>query len=300
MHALHAQPSPVDRSGSTWLEVGEETEWWMRREDASVPDVTLCSAFQPIFGLRPSGVAGTEALLRAYLNDGAQISPPVMFARRSASEAVSLDKLCHRTHLHNAANVLQSGERLFLNFRPETLFAVGYAHELVQAVKRADLSPSQVVIEVVESGGSLHQLVDAVEEFRGHGFQIALDDFGVGLSNIDRLVRLTPDVVKLDRSLLVSAMQSSRAAAVFSKLVGLLHEVDSAVVVEGVETQADLDFAALVDADMAQGFYLARPASLRMPYGHATSVIGNALHVAHTRPDITTRPSIPRIGAGCQ
>jgi EAL domain-containing protein (putative c-di-GMP-specific phosphodiesterase class I) len=276
MHAAHALLSQADRSGSKWLEVGEETEWWMSGGDAPVPDVTLCSAFQPIFGLRFGDFAGTEALLRAYLNDGAQISPPAMFARRSATEATSLDKLCHRTHLHNAANALQSGERLFLNFRPETLLVAGYADELVQTVRRAELSPGQVVIEVVESGGSLHRLADAVEEFRGHGFQIALDDFGVGLSNIDRLIRLAPDVVKLDRSLLVSAMQNSRAALVFSKLVGLLHEAQSAVVVEGVETQADLDFTVAVQADMAQGFYLARPASLRMPYGHANSVIDDA------------------------
>jgi EAL domain-containing protein (putative c-di-GMP-specific phosphodiesterase class I) len=129
---MHAQLSQADRSGSTWLEVCEETERWATNGAAPVPDVTLCSTFQPIFSLRSSDVAGTEALRRAYLNDGAQTSPPAMFGRRPVGEAVSLDKLCHRTHLHNAAGVLHSGERLFLNFRPETLFVSGYAGDLVR------------------------------------------------------------------------------------------------------------------------------------------------------------------------
>jgi hypothetical protein len=93
MYVPHAQPSPLDRSGAIWREVGEETEWWIGSGDAPDPDVTVCSAFQPIFRIPSCEVAGTEALLRAYLHDGAQISPPVMFARRSASEAVSLDAL---------------------------------------------------------------------------------------------------------------------------------------------------------------------------------------------------------------
>ncbi|WP_206956053.1 EAL domain-containing protein [Trinickia acidisoli] len=302
MHTLRAQPSPADLASSTWLEVGEETEWWVRSGVA--PDITLCSSFQPIFSLRSGNVAGTEALLRAYLNDGAQISPPAMFAQRSMDEAVSLDQRCHRTHLHNAASVLCSGEQLFLNFRPETLLVAGYASELVQTVKRASLAPGQVVIEVVEAGGSLHQLADAVVEFRNSGFQIALDDFGVGLSNIDRLVQLQPDVVKLDRSLLTFAMRNSRAAAVFLKLVALLREAGSAVVVEGVETQADLDFAAMVEADMVQGFYLARPASLRMPYGHASTVIDNVWFVARSfrraRRRNMEESKIVRDGAACQ
>lgn len=282
MHARRAQSSPADRSVQTWLEVGEETEWWVGNGDAPVPNVTLCSAFQPIFSLGSSDVSATEALLRAYFSDGEQISPPALFARRSVSAGISLDKLCHRTHLHNAASVLRTGERLFLNFRPETLCLEGYADELVQSAKNANLSPGQVVVEVVESGCSLHHLADGVEQFRSHGFQIALDDFGAGLSNVDRLIRLMPEVVKLDRSLLVSAMQNTHAAGMFERLVSLLHESESAVIVEGVETQADLDFAIAMQVDMVQGFYLARPASLRMPYGHATNVICNARHTAYS------------------
>jgi EAL domain-containing protein (putative c-di-GMP-specific phosphodiesterase class I) len=228
-------------------------------------------------------------LLRAYLNDGAPVSPPAMFARRTGGEACSLDALSQNTHLHNAARVMRGNEKIFLNFRPETLCVPGYANAFARTVARADLSASRVVIEVVESGGSLHQLADAVEEFRSYGFKIALDDFGAGQSNMDRLFRLAPDIVKLDRSLLVSAMRSSNASVVFLNLVSLLHDAGSSVVVEGIETQADLDFAAAVGADMVQGFYLARPASLRMPYGHAMRMISNARHSLLSSRDIQVK-----------
>ena len=65
---------------------------------------------------------------------------------------------------------------------------------------------------------------------------IAVDDFGAGHANIDRLWRLEPDIVKLDRSLLRDASQTRQARALYPRLVAMLQEIGALVVAEGWKT----------------------------------------------------------------
>lgn len=89
---------------------------------------------------------------------------------------------------------------------------------------------------------------------------IALDDFGAGHSNIDRVWQLQPDIVKLDRQLIQQAAETPRVACLLPRLVSLLHEAGAFVLIEGVETQREALLAMECDADFVQGFYFARPA----------------------------------------
>ena len=67
-----------------------------------------------------------------------------------------------------------------------------------------NIDPANVVIEILETGVSDEsQLVDAVNLYRSLGCKVAIDDFGVGFSNFDRLWRLRPDFVKIDRSIIL-------------------------------------------------------------------------------------------------
>jgi EAL domain-containing protein (putative c-di-GMP-specific phosphodiesterase class I) len=91
------------------------------------------------------------------------------------------------------------------------------------------------------------------------GASIAMDDFGIGRSNFDRVVALRPDVVKIDRSVLAAAMGRERACRVLPGMIDLLHESHARVAVEGIETQREALFAIGAKADYLQGFYFAAP-----------------------------------------
>ena len=88
---------------------------------------------------------------------------------------------------------------------------------------------------------------------------LAIDDFGAGHSNFERVWNLKPDIVKLDRSLLLRAESSKRNKKMLNSLVDLLHQAGCLVVIEGVEEQAQALIAMDSGADFIQGYYFAKP-----------------------------------------
>ncbi len=118
----------------------------------------------------------------------------------------------------------------------------------------------RLVLEVLENEMSdLAAFEAALKITRAHGCLIAIDDFGAGHSNFDRVWRLQPDIVKLDRSLIARAASDRRAQRVVSQMVSLLHECGSMVLMEGVETVEEALIAMESDADMVQGYFFGRP-----------------------------------------
>jgi cyclic di-GMP phosphodiesterase Gmr len=123
--------------------------------------------------------------------------------------------------------------------------------------------PSRLSIEITEGVFTDKDAVAMIAEIRRLGVRVAVDDFGVGFSSLSSLQRLPADVVKLDRSF-VSAVDATMPPGDLSFLtavVTLAHTAGLAVVIEGVETQAQLDAVVLAGVDAIQGYYLARPMS---------------------------------------
>jgi EAL domain-containing protein (putative c-di-GMP-specific phosphodiesterase class I) len=89
-----------------------------------------------------------------------------------------------------------------------------------------------------------------ISHFRQLGCLIAIDDFGAGHSNFDRIWDLQPDIVKIDRRLIQDAGHSRRVERILTGIVSLLHEAGSLVVVEGVETEDEALVAIAANADM--------------------------------------------------
>jgi EAL domain-containing protein (putative c-di-GMP-specific phosphodiesterase class I) len=226
-------------------------------------DLTLCSAFQPIFSLSHRRLIGYEALLRAQDPAGNDVPPMSLLGRTSPNGHWSnLERGVQLLHASNFTRIADVRDRLFLNTRPNGFIVSREYRHLVEAtLGRLHLSPDRIVLEVLEvPGGNLQQLVEGIASFREQGFLIALDDFGAGHSNIDRVWQLQPDIVKLDRGVIEQAAQNSRVARLLLRLISLLHDAGALVLAEGVETAREAMIAMECDADFVQGFYFARPA----------------------------------------
>jgi EAL domain-containing protein (putative c-di-GMP-specific phosphodiesterase class I) len=119
---------------------------------------------------------------------------------------------------------------------------------------------SHVVIEIKETANADEAaLADAVSNYRSLGYCIAVDDFGPAHSGLERVLKLQPDIVKLDGALIQAAEHWSDAAASFNQLVNKFHKAGIQVAVKGIETARQLEIAKNSDADLLQGFHLARP-----------------------------------------
>lgn len=223
----------------------------------------LSSHFQPIYSLVHRRAIGYEALVRVH-QDGQGISPMQLFSEpQSDAEQIRLDRLCRMLHVANYQRLQQQPLWLFLNSQPKA-FVHGrrYGPFFAELLQRYQIPPQQIVLEILETEiDDPALLYDAVSFFRELGCLIAIDDFGAGHSNVDRIWRLSPDLVKLDRSMVLEASRSSKVRNVLSGLVSLLHEAGALVLLEGIETQDEALIAMDCDADFVQGYYFARPAA---------------------------------------
>ena len=247
-------------------------------------DYYLISHFQPLYSLSHQKQVGFEALLRGEQGNGALVPPAVLFAPKPSSDEGALDRASHAVHLANARGSLPDDAWLFLNILPATFIAEGYADQLAKITRAVGLEPERVILEILEShGGSVDDMSRAAALYREHGFLIAVDDFGAGQSNLDRLLRIRPDLVKLDGEL-IRATGHGTEQPILPKLVSLLHQAGMLVVVEGVETTEELILAVESNVDFAQGYLLGRPAAEIVPPDSVHRRIDEAFNViAHGR-----------------
>jgi EAL domain-containing protein (putative c-di-GMP-specific phosphodiesterase class I) len=227
-------------------------------------DLNITSNFQPIFSFSHRKSIGYEALLRARDPAGKEISPRVIFGSADAKGQWSnLERGAQFLHVCNFARVASANDVLFLNTRPDGfIVSEAYRRRVESTLRRINLAPERIVLEVLETpNGNLQRLIEGTATFRKQGYLIALDDFGAGHSNIDRVWQLQPDIVKLDRRVIEQAATFPRVARSLPRPVSLLHETGALVLIEGVETQQEALLAMECDADLAQGFYFSRPSA---------------------------------------
>lgn len=227
----------------------------------------LYSVFQPILYASDLKPFAYEALLRVRSLAGELLGPQDLFKRTEVSEEILyLDRLCRVIHSINFFS--QSPDRkltLFLNVDGRHLLNVangGHGRTFQSLLEFCGIRPQQVVLEIVESlvADSTH-LVEALESYQKLGYRIAIDDFGSRESNFDRLWNLSPDIVKLDRSLVSQSVINARARRVLPKLVDIIHELGATVVCEGIEDEEQHRIAVDAGTDLLQGYYYARPAA---------------------------------------
>lgn len=232
------------------------------RASAQLGEYRLSSHFQPIVSLSHQRVIGHEGLMRASKADGQAVSPlDLLLAAQHKGELVVVDRVARALHVLNRPT--HDAQWLFLNVHPEV-----FVEPLASSSFTADLLSHQrltntdVVIEVLEDAIRDERLfAERVERLHQAGFLIALDDFGAGHSNFDRVWTVKPDIVKLDRSFALRIEHDAGARRLMPRIVNLLHEAGSLVLLEGIETAVQAQIALDSDIDFVQGYYFARPSA---------------------------------------
>jgi EAL domain-containing protein (putative c-di-GMP-specific phosphodiesterase class I) len=129
--------------------------------------------------------------------------------------------------------------------------------EVEDALRRADLDPGSLTLEITESflvedgessSGTIRRLKDL-------GVRLAIDDFGVGYSSLSYLRYLPVDQLKLDRVLLENLDKDPKNLAIVRAAVDLGHALDIEVVAEGVETPEEFEELRKLGCDVGQGMY---------------------------------------------
>jgi len=229
--------------------------------------LTLSSHFQPVFCVRRDASVGHEALLRAESADGTALRARAVFQSLDRSARTRLDWMCRALHLRNFATVDPGSAKLHLNTHPAAL--VDDAEEgrsFAELVRFYGLAPERVVLEVLETDSTdERRLGEATAAHRALGFGIAMDHFGQGHSNFDRVAMLRPKIVKLDCATLRHALGDTQARRMLPSLVDMLKDTGADVAIKGVDSAADTIAAIEAGAAYVQGFHLGAPT--RTPRG---------------------------------
>ena len=212
----------------------------------------LTPVFQPIVELATGRLAGYEALTRFTGAEPAR-PPDLWFAQaRRCGLGPALEAKAIAVALSVPGR--PPGTFLSLNVSPAALISAEVAAVLPQ-----DLS--DIVIELTEDEvfSSDISLDATLSELRDRGARIAVDDAGAGYAGLQQVVRIAPQILKIDRSLITGIDVDASKMALVEALARFASTTGAAVCGEGIETAAELRMLALADATYAQGYALGRP-----------------------------------------
>jgi EAL domain-containing protein (putative c-di-GMP-specific phosphodiesterase class I) len=228
-------------------------EWSRIRAILDRDDVYV--EFQPVFDLLDCSIVSLEALARFWTEP--MRPPSVWFAEANeVGLGAELELAAIRSALQRI-DEFPVGVGLALNVSPATALDPRFCELLLDVAER-------VVIEITEHAqvDDYDALASALAPLRERGAQLAIDDVGAGFANLRHILRLAPDIVKLDLSLTQEISRDPARKALATSLVGFAEGVGAAIVAEGISSDEDLTLLRALGVDYGQGFYLARPSAL--------------------------------------
>ncbi|GLR76126.1 EAL domain-containing protein [Aliivibrio sifiae] len=247
-----------------YLFLGEDGSYYSKYDG-----YLLQSVFQPIFNIQQA-IIGYEALLRIFDHNMLPIRPDLFFkdTTRTIEQILNIERLSRVIHIRNFSLFSQRNIQLFLNILPES--AVHFHTNkipnlntslLESRIKELGLFPQCVTLELLEFHyQDKAKLLGAIEDIKSHGFNIAIDDFGSEASSEDRVSLLKPNILKIDRSLLLKYENGNTEP--IQSAITLARNQKALIVIEGVETTKQYEDMKLLGIDYFQGFLLGKPLPL--------------------------------------
>jgi len=263
-------------------------------------DRSLRTAFQPIVGLAAKSVIGVEALSR-FRTDPERI-PDEWFAQAaSVGLGTRLEMLAIDMAL-TAAEALPEHLYISVNASPTTCLDP----RLIDVIALSAVGPGRVVLELTEHDAvaEYDELERALDNLRRMGVKVAVDDAGSGFASFQHILRLRPDFIKLDRSIVTNLDGSPAARALCAAVTAFAGRIGAQVIAEGIETPAELCAVTELGMSAGQGFYLGRPSLLPTEWARwhsavkATQQVQLAISVLSSGPalDVGTRTSANTTG----
>jgi EAL domain-containing protein (putative c-di-GMP-specific phosphodiesterase class I) len=227
------------------------------------------TVFEPIVKLESRQLLGYEALVRGA--PGSEFATPAqLFAAAAECDALfELDCLCRRTALR-AADRLPEGAKLFLNCLPSAIHDPALQDSALRdLLARYRLRPSDVVFEISEreSIDNFAVFREVCDHYSSLGFQIALDDVGVGYSSLEAVTELAPDYLKVDMSFIRGIDEDVARQEILKALTQIAWRIDARIIAEGIETEAELRTLRELAVSYGQGYRIGRASEL--PTGQA-------------------------------
>ncbi len=235
------------------------------RAQEAIKNHELVVYYQPQYDAINSKLISAEALVRWVQPDG-KVLPSASFVPVAEKTGLIteidwyvLNEVCKFLRAR-----LDSGEpvvRIAVNFSRKHLDDDKLVERLCEAVDSYSIEHELIEIELTESAimQDTHLITKVIDDIRSNGFNVAIDDFGSGLSSLSLVKDVSANVLKIDRSLLSGNCENEKERIVLESIFGFANRLKLTTIAEGVETEEQLGFLRTCDCRMIQGFLFAKP-----------------------------------------
>lgn len=220
-------------------------------------DDVLAVAAQPIVRLEDQVVLAQEMLIRG---PAGPLQRPDQLFRFSVEQDIltALDLRCLRQCVA-AAGVLGGDYRYHVNIMPSTLLETE-PRELIDLLGN-DGRPDRFCLEISEQQllGDPSYLAPNVKTLQAAGVEVAIDDVGFGHSCLEGLILLRPQIMKVDKKMVIGLGQDKGQRCLLQRLLRVAEVLETTVIAEGIETPEDLVVLQELGVEIGQGYYFGRP-----------------------------------------
>ncbi len=221
--------------------------------------------FQPIVDVQDGRLVSAEALLRFRGPEGNMISPmEVIPILEESGLIIPVGRWVLHKSMEACSRIQKTipGFRVSVNLSYIQVMKSDIVKDIAMGVREYGLQPGSITMELTESG-SFEMNSATFERFcnglKHNGILLALDDFGTGYSNFSYLYELSPDTIKVDRSLTLKALKNDHEYRLLQHMIDMSHSVDIKFCVEGIETKEELEKISRIRPDLIQGYYFGKP-----------------------------------------
>ncbi|MGA1939555.1 EAL domain-containing protein [Arcobacter sp. YIC-310] len=225
----------------------------------AVDEGNIVPYFQAIFNSKTLKIEKYESLMRIKTKDNSEVVS--IFKYLDLSKKINLyEKMMYLMFEKSFDVFCNKGFEFSLNLCYEDIQNESFRNFIYEKVRRCKNS-NYIIFEILES--DCIKDFSVVQEFiytiRAFGCKIAIDDFGSGYSSMENILKLKPDIIKIDGSLIKDINTSLESKKIVKNIVRMAKDLKAYTVAEYVHSKEVFNIVVDLEVDFLQGFYLAKP-----------------------------------------
>lgn len=221
--------------------------------------------YQPVVDVRTGECSSCEALVRwdskalGFMGPGDFIPLAEYLGLITSIGDYVLEEACRQCRYWNEHGIPDF--HINVNLSVVQLLQKDVAETVARILKKTGVNPKNIVLEITESFAinDMDRVFDIIKGIKKLGPRIALDDFGTGYSSLNYIKQLPLDIIKVDKTFIDDIVEDEYAQAFIKLIVELSDTIDTDIIVEGVENEAQLNILKELGVDYIQGFYYGKP-----------------------------------------
>lgn len=222
----------------------------------------IISYFQPIIENKTHQTVKYESLVRLVNQSGKVLSP--FFFLDTAKKGRYYTRITKQVLKNSFAALHKINNEISINLSALDIEKMEINHYIIELLEENKEDASRLVFELLEDENvkNVETIIEFIQKVKSYGVKIAIDDFGSGYSNYERLLEYQPDIVKIDGSLIKNIQTDDYSLSIVKSIVTFAKEQNFETVAEFVENEEIFNILKDLGVTYSQGYYFSEPKPL--------------------------------------